>query len=69
MLHSTAEIKGKNEVDPNCRDKSKACEFWAQKGFCESRRDFMLTDCKRSCNACASGKRGHGACVSNHAQC
>lgn len=44
----------KNE-DPNCKDTSKACPFWAEKGFCETRRDFMLTDCKLSCNACNKG--------------
>ena len=41
--------------DPNCRDTNKACAYWAQNGFCESRRDFMLTDCRRSCNACETG--------------
>ncbi|XP_078364915.1 uncharacterized protein LOC144649315 isoform X2 [Oculina patagonica] len=42
----------KTNKDPNCKDTSKACPFWAEKGFCETRRDFMLTDCKLSCNAC-----------------
>ncbi|XP_067054194.1 uncharacterized protein [Acropora muricata] len=44
----------KKQVDPNCRDTRKACAFWAQRGFCESRRDFMLKDCQISCNSCAT---------------
>ncbi|KAJ7374569.1 hypothetical protein OS493_004907 [Desmophyllum pertusum] len=51
------EAETKKTKDPNCKDKIKACPFWAEKGFCESRRDFMLTDCKLSCNACDTAKK------------
>lgn len=45
-------VASKKNQDPNCKDLSKACPYWAKKGFCKTRRDFMLKDCKLSCNAC-----------------
>lgn len=49
-------MASKKNQDPNCKDLSKACPYWAKKGFCKTRRDFMLKDCKLSCNACNIGK-------------
>ena len=49
-------VEGKKNQDPNCKDLTTACPFWAKRGFCKTRRDFMLKDCKLSCNACNIGK-------------
>ncbi|XP_068693880.1 uncharacterized protein [Montipora foliosa] len=47
-----AGTKEEIKIDPNCRDTMKACAYWAKKGFCELRRDFMPKECKKSCNSC-----------------
>ena len=49
-------VVSRENQDPNCKDLSKACPYWAENGFCKLRRDFMLKDCKLSCNACGIGK-------------
>ena len=49
-------VEDKKNQDPNCKDLTTACPFWAKRGFCKTRRDFMLKDCKLSCNACNIGK-------------
>ena len=54
-MQITAGTKEEIKIDPNCRDTIKACAYWAKKGFCELRRDFMLKDCKKSCNSCDAG--------------
>ncbi|XP_028514125.1 zinc metalloproteinase nas-13 isoform X1 [Exaiptasia diaphana] len=35
-------------------DGDEACQYWAEKGFCITRKDFMLTDCAKSCNTCST---------------
>lgn len=63
----------KKTDDPNCRDTSKACAYWAQKGFCKTRRDFMLTDCKKSCNSCDAANKvednSESECVDDKEAC
>lgn len=49
-------VASKTNQDPNCKDLTTACPFWAKEGFCKTRRDFMLKDCKLSCNACNTGE-------------
>ena len=49
-------VVSKENQDPNCKDLNTACPYWAERGFCKSRHDFMLEDCKLSCNACSIGK-------------
>lgn len=41
-----------------CKDNEgeKSCRYWAEKGFCITRKDFMLDDCAKSCNACRTGR-------------
>ncbi|EDO47261.1 predicted protein [Nematostella vectensis] len=35
-----------------CRDKLYSCKLWAKQGFCEIRKDFMPTECPKSCKIC-----------------
>ena len=46
----TAEAQ--DDDDPNCVDNHTNCDFWAEKGECESNPSYMLTNCRKSCGVC-----------------
>jgi hypothetical protein len=37
----------------NCVDQAVECQVWAQENQCDSNREFMLSHCPKSCDACA----------------
>src|SRR6056300_424709 len=47
----------RNQRSVECKnhDDDEACQYWAEKGFCVIRKDFMLEDCAKSCNSCRTG--------------
>ncbi|XP_032220214.2 uncharacterized protein LOC5519420 isoform X2 [Nematostella vectensis] len=42
--------------DTYCKDSQKSCKYWASRGFCNTRADFMLKHCQKSCNTCEQDK-------------
>jgi hypothetical protein len=38
-----------------CVDRHEHCEFWADKGECESNQGYMHSQCTRACNLCGKG--------------
>lgn len=38
--------------DDNCKDRHDDCEMWASMKECENNPNYMLRNCKKSCNAC-----------------
>ncbi|XP_069993518.1 uncharacterized protein [Penaeus vannamei] len=45
----------KANIDSSCRDMHAACNSWTKQGECITNRDFMLPQCRRSCNYCNEG--------------
>lgn len=41
-----------NSANPDCVDSHTNCDFWAEKGECESNPTYMLANCMKSCGAC-----------------
>ena len=35
-----------------CKDTDKDCEYWASRGECKKNPNWMLNNCKRSCQNC-----------------
>jgi prolyl 4-hydroxylase len=35
-----------------CVDEHKSCEFWSNHGECEANPNYMLVNCRKSCNTC-----------------
>lgn len=50
-------------VSAGCKDNSIHCPGWAQSGECTKNPQYMLTNCVKSCNTCASG------CADNNVSC
>jgi len=51
----------------DCVDNHEDCEYWAGIGECDKNPDYMLINCKKSCEVC----RGESIkdCVDNHEHC
>jgi prolyl 4-hydroxylase len=43
-----------------CTDSDEKCEEWAVLGECEKNPAYMLSNCRKSCDACAGGKKAAG---------
>eukprot|EP00794_Sanderia_malayensis_P015044 gene15044-16597_t len=48
----------------SCVDNHGDCAAWASSGECQKNPDWMLVNCKKSCNACSSSQ-----CVDNDSNC
>ena len=44
-----------NSFLASCVDGNKSCPHWAQSGECSKNPDYMLVNCKKSCDQCSSG--------------
>ena len=42
-----------------CQDDHKNCEYWASLDECKKNPDYMLKNCRKSCNIC-SGRLSNG---------
>jgi len=41
------------QLDPKCNDNHDMCSHWASEGECSTNPNYMLTNCKKSCNKCS----------------
>ncbi|XP_066283624.1 sortilin-related receptor-like isoform X2 [Branchiostoma lanceolatum] len=60
-----------DELICQCSDNNEFCEDWASSGECAANPDYMLTQCRLSCNTCDGGTDGgnNGGCSDNNEFC
>ncbi|XP_074654673.1 von Willebrand factor A domain-containing protein 2-like [Tubulanus polymorphus] len=61
-----------SEETGECVDDHNKCDFWANIGECVKNPDWMLINCKKSCNVCKSGDKAAeitGECKNDAPQC
>ncbi len=46
--------EAKKEPEPPCVDNEERCAFWASSGECMANPNYMLNNCRKSCNNCAN---------------
>ena len=56
--------------DSDCEDSNDNCAYWASVGECKANPNYMLENCKKSCNNCGSDKEKEDPnCVDENASC
>jgi len=47
-----ANVEEDEKLVPGCEDAHELCSFWANKGECDKNPNYMLNNCRISCNTC-----------------
>ena len=53
-VKAKADAEAEADADALCKDSEERCSFWASAGECTNNPNYMLNNCKRSCNNCAN---------------